>query len=47
MAQLEPTPPLAKNPFERLFPSNSPLLFVKGDTNRIKSFEIEKFLNKC
>lgn len=35
-----------KDPFARLFPSNSLLIFVKNDTNKVKSFEIEKLLNK-
>ena len=46
VAQLEPAPPPAKDPFGRPFPSNLPLVFVEGDTDKVKSFEIEKFLNK-
>lgn len=46
MAQLELAPPSAKDLFKRLFPSNPPLVFVKGNTDRLKSFEIERLLNK-
>lgn len=46
VAQLEPAPPPAKDPIARLFPSNPPSVFVKGDTNKLKSFEIERVLNK-
>lgn len=46
MAQLEPTLPLAENSFSRLFPANPPPVFVNGDTDILKSFEIEKLLNK-
>ena len=46
VAQLEPAPPSTENPFGRPFLSNPPPVFVKGDTNKIKSFEIEKLLNK-
>lgn len=47
VAQLEPTPLPAKDPFERPFSSNSLPVFVEGDTNRMKSFKIERLLNKC
>ncbi len=46
VAQLEPAPPPAEDPFERLFISNPPPIFVKGNTNNMKTFEIEKLLNK-
>lgn len=46
VAQLETASPPAKDLFERPFPSNFPPIFVEGDTNRVKSFEIEKLLNK-
>lgn len=46
MAQLEPISPPAEDPFQRPFPSNLPPVFVDGDTNNWKSFEIEKLLNK-
>lgn len=46
VAQLKPTPPLAKNFFTRFFPSNLLFVFVKSDTHKLKNFEIEKFLNK-
>ena len=45
--QLELAPPPAKDLFARLFPSNPLLIFVKGNTNKVKSFEIERLLNKC
>lgn len=47
VAQLEPAPPPAKNSFARPFPSNPPPIFVKGNTDKVKSYEIEKLLNKC
>ena len=46
MAQLEPAPPPAKDSFARPFSSNAPLVFVEGDTDRLKSFEIERLLHK-
>lgn len=46
VAQLEPAPPPAEDPFGRPFLSKSPPVFVKGDTDKMKSFEIEKLLNK-
>ena len=46
VAQLEPAPPPTEDPFGRPFPSNPPPVFVKGDTDKIKSFEIERLLNK-
>ena len=46
MAQLEPAPPLAEDPFGRPFPSNPPLVFVEGNTDKVKSFEVERLLNK-
>ncbi len=46
VAQLELAPPPVEDLFERLFPSNSPLIFVKGNTDRLKNFEIERLLNK-
>lgn len=46
MAQLEPAPPTAKDRFARPFPSNPLPVFVEGNTDKLKSFEIEKLLNK-
>ena len=46
MAQLELAPPPAEHPFTRPFPSNPSLVFVKGDTDKLKSFKIERLLNK-
>ena len=46
VAQLEPAPPPTEDPFGRPFPSNPPPVFVEGDTDKIKSFEIERLLNK-
>lgn len=46
VAQLEPAPPPADDPFARPFPSNPPPVFVEGDTDRLKSFEVERLLNK-
>lgn len=46
VAQLEPAPPPAKDPFAKPFPSNPPPVFVEGNTDRLKSFEVERLLNK-
>ena len=46
VAQLEPAPPPAEDLFGRPFPSNPPLVFVEGNTDKVKSFEIERRLNK-
>lgn len=46
VAQLEPAPLPAKDPFGRPFPSNPFPVFVEGDTDKVKSFEIERLLNK-
>lgn len=46
VTQLEPAPPPAKDPFGRPFPSNPPPVFVEGNTDKMKSFEIERLLNK-
>lgn len=46
MAKLELVAPLAKYLFVKLFPSNSLFVLVKDDTNKLKSFELERLLNK-
>ena len=46
VAQLEPAPPPTEDPFVRPFPFNPPPVFIEGDTDSLKSFEIEKLLNK-
>lgn len=46
VAQLEPVPPPAKDPFKRPFPSNPLSIFVEDNSNNVKSFKIEKLLNK-
>ena len=46
VAQLEPAPPPAEDPLGRTFPSNPLPVFVKGNTDKVKSFEIERLLNK-
>ncbi len=46
VAQLEPAPPPTEDPFGRPFLSNPPPVFVEGDTDNMKSFEIERLLNK-
>ena len=46
VAQLESAPPPAEDPFGRPFPSNLLPVFVEGNTNKVKSFEVEKLLNK-
>lgn len=44
--QLEPISLLAKDSFAKFFLSNFFPMFVKGDTNNLKSFEVKKLLNK-
>lgn len=46
VAKFEFTPTLAKNFFARSFSSNPPSVFVESPINKIKSFKIEKLLNK-
>lgn len=46
MAQLKPIPPLGKDPFARLFPSNLPPVFIEENTDNFKSFEVERLFNK-
>ena len=46
VAQLEPAPPPADDPFGKPFPSNPPPAFIEGDTDKVKSFEVERLLNK-
>lgn len=46
IAQLEPTPSPAEDPFGRLWPEHPPSVFVEGNTNAVKSFEIKRLLNK-
>lgn len=46
IAQLEPAPLPAKDPFGRLRPEHPPPVFVEGDTDAVKSFEIDRLLNK-
>ena len=46
VAHLELAPPPAEDPFGRPFLSNSPPVFVEGNTDKVKSFEIERLLNK-
>lgn len=46
MAQLEPASPLVKDFFAKLFLSNPSPVFIKSNTNKLKNFKIETFLNK-
>ena len=46
MVQLEPAPPPAEDPFGRPFPSHPPFIFIEGDTDKVKNFEVERLLNK-
>ena len=46
LAQLEPAPSPTEDPFGRPRPQQPPSVFVKGDTDHHKSFEIERLLNK-
>ena len=46
VAQLEPSPSPQKDPFNRPRPTNPPPVFVEGDTEKSKSYEIDRLLNK-
>ena len=46
VAQLEPAPNPSDDPFRRPRPHQPPSVFVKGDTDKHKSFEIDRLLNK-
>ena len=46
IAQLEPAPSPAEDPFGHLRPEHPPPVFVEGDTDAVKSFEIDRLLNK-
>ena len=46
IAQLEPAPDPATDPFQRPRPDHPNSVFVEGDTDSYKSFEIERLLNK-
>lgn len=46
IAQLEPAPAPAQDPFHRPRPDMPPAVFVDGETDTLKSFEIERLLNK-
>lgn len=47
VAQLEPALAPSEDPFRRPRPQQSPSVFMEGDINRHKLFEIDRFLNKC
>lgn len=46
IAQLEPAPHPTMNPFHRPRPEEPPSVFVEGDTDTMKSFELERILDK-
>ena len=46
VAQLEPAPYPAEDPFQCFRPQHPTSVFVEGDTDRYKSFEIDRLLNK-
>lgn len=46
VAQLEPAPPPTEDPFSRPYPTHPPPMFVDGDTDSVKSFEIKHLLNR-
>lgn len=46
IAQLEPAPAPSSDPFNRPVPEQPPSIFVEGDTDEFKSFEVERLLNK-
>lgn len=46
IAQLEPAPPPNADPFDRPRPDEPDSVFVEGDTEDFKSFEVERLINK-
>ena len=46
VAQLEPVPAAAADPFGRERPAHPPSVFVEGDTDKWKSYYVERLLNK-
>lgn len=44
--QLEPAPEPSDNPFQRPHPHHPLTVFVDGDTDNLKSFEIDRLLIK-
>lgn len=46
VAQLKPAPPPALDPFSRPILSEPLPVFVEGDIDILKSFKVEKLLNK-
>lgn len=46
VAQLEPAPKPSNDLFRRLHPHHPPAIFVNGNTDTLKSFEIDCLLNK-
>ena len=46
IAQLEPCPNPAEDPFRRARPTNPDPVYVEGDTELVKSFELERIINK-
>ena len=47
MAQLEPAPDPSEDPFHRPRPEQPPSVFVEGDIDKHKSFEIDRLHNRC
>ena len=46
VAQLEPVPPPTKDPLFHSYPTHPLPVFVDGDKDSVKSFEVERLLNK-
>lgn len=46
IAQLEPAPNPAADPYKRPHPDEPPPVFVDGDTNNYKSYEVERIMDK-
>lgn len=46
VAQLELMPLPSEDSFHWVFPDYLPLIFVKGETNAVKSFKVERLLDK-
>ena len=46
VAQLEPAPDPDMDPYDRPWPDQPDSVFVEGDTDTMKSYDVERLLNK-
>ena len=46
VAQLQPAPPPTENLFSRLYPTHPIPVFIDRDTDSVKSFQVERLLNR-